>query len=1036
MRYNEIIKGNSAPVNLTSEAIEYQATDPLEVNGWSRDTIGKKRSNGKIKDIEGFKLYTRKRNLNGVFFKKAPETKDENMHKYWDRNTGSNVTMGVQEFDLTPSRLVTNSNNEICSFSSFSDYDSLIAIRKRKPCLSIGYNVNYYTKNNNLCIINWEFTVIDNEYLFEFVFIKTGNKNLKLIDALSCILDHMHFDILPIERRRILRYEYCTGWINSKPIICTTNELSEAKNNSKCFYQNDIDEFTHTLIPKTKYNFTYSINHPMSQYKTYYDYSDISCLDIFIVCHKSKISLPCLCYDSDEFYRSLSNVNGCYISMNNIRYNVKSYKNYNHSSIYPIRLMTSDVLCHADSPKKSLNELCTAINYHSAFTDDDYNMCSYDFIYKNPTAFLEYSSNKSTIPLLYASSLYGYNNAIPATITSATSSVMKNTMMSYLKCSTTAEFDEKYRGLQKINHGKVKIDDKSGFINSTSLEPISNKVKIIHDYCSESYRGGYNTCTEVGYFPFVTYDYDLKNAYATVMLLVSDVNWINPIKQEVSERNLSLNDFYDDDKINPLKLFTGYVRFKFPDNVKYPCIPVCVDGVPIYPRSSEGLDGVYVAGPAIWLALQLGATVYCDRGFFLNELIDDNNLNSHSLGCAAKQLIVDRNKAKKEKGKGSIEELILKMMVNSGYGKVAQNVRQKSTWSSYDNSMISLERSSITNPVSAMMITSIVQVILIAAQNQLYENNYSSYSVTTDGLICNCPEDIFKTFDLYGLKSYMERVRLFLTENENPEIWEIKHVQDDLVNFTTRGNVSLYTGNSDISNDLDGNSMILNGKSYAGVCAHNSAKSGYKNDSYKDRLWLMTSVLSRTKPVDCKEVEWTKFKDIVNGKTLMSKTSEVHIRMDFDMKRKPIKSSFKTDVLNIEGVEYKIAHFDTEPFENVDEFKEYRENKNRVKVLRTESDWKLFYNKLNKSGCSAKPRDYEWSVLFSCIMGYRLDLWDIPRLSTGSVKEKCAWINSHNTSNKIFKESDWKNARRADRKSAMLPEELIRDKLNELIQNI
>lgn len=71
--------------------------------------------------------------------------------------------------------------------------------------------------------------------------------------------------------------------------------------------------------------------------------------------------------------------------------------------------------------------------------------------------------------------------------------------------------------------------------------------------------------------------------------------------------------------------------------------------------------------------------------------------------------IIHRKQAKKDHGKGSLEELILKTMVNSGYGKTAQNVIQKNTWTAFKDEMEDIGCSSITNPVSAAMITSIVR---------------------------------------------------------------------------------------------------------------------------------------------------------------------------------------------------------------------------------------------------------------------------------------------------------------------------------------
>ena len=78
----------------------------------------------------------------------------------------------------------------------------------------------------------------------------------------------------------------------------------------------------------------------------------------------------------------------------------------------------------------------------------------------------------------------------------------------------------------------------------------------------------------------------------------------------------------------------------------------------------------------------------------------------------------------------------------------------------------------------------------------------------------------------------MEKARLYLTDGTDSEIWEAKHKQNDLVNFTTRGNISLYCSQ---------NPYISGNQKYQGVCAHNSTKSGYPSDTYEDRLWLIST---------------------------------------------------------------------------------------------------------------------------------------------------------------------------------------------------
>lgn len=82
--------------------------------------------------------------------------------------------------------------------------------------------------------------------------------------------------------------------------------------------------------------------------------------------------------------------------------------------------------------------------------------------------------------------------------------------MGYLGCSNIKEFERKYRGLEKVSHGLVPRDDRPGYLESTSMEPISDKANTIQHYASHAYHGGYNTSCEIGYYPGLTFDYDLK----------------------------------------------------------------------------------------------------------------------------------------------------------------------------------------------------------------------------------------------------------------------------------------------------------------------------------------------------------------------------------------------------------------------------------------------------------------------------------------------------------------------------------------------
>jgi hypothetical protein len=138
--------------------------------------------------------------------------------------------------------------------------------------------------------------------------------------------------------------------------------------------------------------------------------------------------------------------------------------------------------------------------------------------------------------------------------------------------------------------------------------------------------------------------------------------------------------------------------------------------------------------------------------------------------------------------------------------------------------------------------------------------------------------------------------------------------------------------------------------------------------------------------------------------------------------------------LFVEDAEFDIAHFDTVPFESEDEFKKYRRVRENCKVLRTEADWDIFWRMVELNGTVAQPYegDLEWSILRSCVMGHRAGKWHISGLDGKNVAEKCRWINSHNTSGKVYTSEDWKNAGKKARWKNILPMEVIQDKLTEL----
>lgn len=934
---------------------------------------------------------------------------------------GSRLTMGSPERKLTPLR------NEVCcsnkdvlpDLSNFGDFQSLKNLRSDKDSLLIGFDAEWFSEPRY--ILSWQFSVVYDVYLYEYVVLNTNDKLLSLDFAISKILSDLGYKAY--NYNDYVKQVACVGFNgNGDPIWhkFESRGNGELISNSDIIHplfkdetgawepgSNTIDQ-AHELGEINKFATSDVRDWKWSRLKAFFPKD--SKTSVSIVCHTGKVDLSTLFVKDDysNYLRYTSEIQGGAISLQPVSRKLKCYdKGYvNNRYVYNVSLNFRDTMGQAPAGKKKLADLGDAVKINKIGSDDIDKSRMDKLLFDNPQLFFEYASRDSTVTVLYASSLYGYNKEMAVTLTSASANVMRESMKKYLNVEDNDEFNLVYRGLKKVVKGKVKNPVSVGYIDNKNMEPITELARDIQMYASDAYHGGYNGSFEIGWFTGLTNDFDLQNAYPTAMILVPDINWQDPVFAEL--RRIELTDKYwvdprFSDGYNPMLPMVARIRFEFPRSVKYPCIPVNVEGRLIFPRTSDGLDVVYATGPEIFLALKLGAKVWCEMGWVLNPLRLPDGQESRSLGAAVLDLVRDRRTAQDWFGKKCLEELTLKTMVNSGYGKNAQNVIDKHSWSAFKEAMEALGDSAITNPVSATLTTSFVRAVLLATMNEAKEKGFKIYSVTTDGFISDIPDvETLERFSLYKFESAMRLSRNVLTEGKDESIWEIKHSQNELLNLTTRGNMAPNVG---------------------GVCAHNSTRTPHESGSVDDRLWFIDKCLSREGRVAYEMQEWTKFKDLARRKVFSSRDVTKHVSMDFDMKRKPSRDSFYTVDVRLGSKRYEISNFDTEPFETVEEARLYKSKKDLCKVLLNNVDWKLFWVKIDNknSGKQVRKDDgLEWSKLTSCVMGHRKGLWAIDELNNGTVQDKCDWLNSLELTPKKFKPSDWKNARRAERQVNML----------------
>lgn len=954
------------------------------------------------------------------FFKNSQATENTNPLISSGLTTGSSSCMGDPNAKLTPTDLRP-------ALSNFDGFDSLRSIRSDKASFLIGFDAEWVGEPRY--ILSWQFSCVIKDYLYEYIFIRTTDKLLSLDLALSKIFD----DMVDKPCKASVYFKACVGFNNvGKPLwrrFESRDELIDSSDVIHPLFKNAdgiLEPASYVVDDLGDGKYAKADERDWSWARRCFEY-DVK-YPVTLVCHTGKVDLSTLYVsdDYDNYLRYVSDIQGGAISLNPLTRIVKSRRKglVGNNYCYPLTLNFRDTMGQAPAGKKSLADLGDAINVPK-LADSRIEKDRMDIVLSSSSKlYFEYASRDATVTVLYASALYGYNKEMAVTLTSATAKVMRSSMKGYLGISDDERdemFDEIYRGVKRVKKGMVKNMINPGFLQVTNKEPVSETARDIQMYASEAYHGGLNQSIEIGWYEGLTNDFDLQNAYPTAMVLVPDIDWADPVNARLDRETITLNHFRDRAGYNPMLPMFGRFTFEFPKKVKYPTIPVNDEGRLVFPRTSKGLDVVYACGPEIFLALKLGAKVWCERGWILNGLSRDDGEPSYSLSHAVKSLVEDRRDAKKCFGSKSLEELILKTMVNSGYGKNAQNVVDKRTWDAYNQEMVELGDSAITNPVSASLITSYVRALLLATMNEAHKKGYKVFSVTTDGFIADIPDvETLESFDLYGFENLTRLARKFLTFRNDgsfdDSIWEIKHSQNELLNLTTRGNMAPTLG---------------------GVCAHNSTKSPFESGSLEDRIWFIEKSLSRETGLVYKDKVWTTFKELSKGCNFKVVDVERSVSMDFDMKRKPVRDSFYTVKPEIGSVVYEIANFDTEPFESIEEARLYESKKRLCDVLRTENHWSLFWNKLlsGSTGKQVRKNDgLEWSKLVSCVMGARKGLWIVDELNdvNTTVQEKCDWLNSLELSPKQFKPSDWKNARRAERQVNALPKSDIIDFLERM----
>ena len=438
---------------------------------------------------------------------------------------------------------------------------------------------------------------------------------------------------------------------------------------------------------------------------------------------------------------------------------------------------------------------------------------------------------------------------------------------------------------------------------------------LVCSFTAGAYHGGMNTIYHVGYSPLgrEVLDIDLAGAYSTSLAAIGCPDWAS----QHYTKSLDALAVIDE------AMTFARVRFRFPTETKFPCLPIRSKNQHglIYPLEGES----WCCGPELVVALSMGCEIHVIDGYRVEWIPGRPN----AFAIFAHNIAKGRKDAKAA-GNAMLES-VFKLLGNTLYGKTSQGVSSKRPiaddvedhriFDTEAGEMSDLPPSSITSPPIAAWATSFVRAVMVEALHRLARTAIA-LQATTDGILfVGADSDI----DILGpVARAFRRARALVTGEQDPPIWEIKHRLWRVIAFKTRGMVSVVT------EDWDG--LIHLAKAGARFPDHLQTEvesARYAEHLYRDRTY--DTKYERNDLTSLSEQHKT-------GCDLTSKTRTVRLNWDYDFKNEPAEP-----VVDVEGV----LSFSTRPWRTVQEFERCRKDfenwqRSQSRALKTARDYRDF----------------------------------------------------------------------------------------------
>ena len=419
-----------------------------------------------------------------------------------------------------------------------------------------------------------------------------------------------------------------------------------------------------------------------------------------------------------------------------------------------IKVPIRDTRLIAPAKKNKLADCGKSLGLPKVGLPDGYSIDNMErLLRERPRGFENYAIWDARICLAYALKVLQFNREIngsgkegddpglPLTIASmfvkkAISGWQSRDMWS---CTIDGEHQEDWMGYSRhYPYGKVR------------REPAA-KLNDFRSMAANAYRGGCNEAGSHGFRSGHFSDIDMKSAYTTIKALVREPDYYR------LEQTTDPGDFTYDG--------LGFARlnsFKFPEHVRYPCIPVSskAHGL-IYPYEAlwkgdwAGHTKPLIAGSAeIALARDLGAELDIAIGVVVpprrdHQVVDDEVVIEESSLRPFLLFIRMINELRYKQYPADmfhLENALAKEGGNSLYGKTAQGTQGNKARNTTTANMELIPESQISCPFIAQQITSMARAYLREAANRLPASCEITHMIT-DGMCTDATyDDCYKAF--------------------------------------------------------------------------------------------------------------------------------------------------------------------------------------------------------------------------------------------------------------------------------------------------